>query len=124
MTNKIYIAGPMSGIAHFNFPAFNKAAKDFREQGFEVFNPAERDIERHGEDISICNPTGDQGLAKAQYGFSLRDALYDDLSFITKHATHIHMLRGWEKSLGARAEHATATALGLEISYQSIPEAA
>lgn len=38
---KIYIAGPMSGLVDFNFPAFHKMAASFRAQGFEVVNPAE-----------------------------------------------------------------------------------
>jgi len=32
--------------------------------------------------------------------------------------THIYMLRGWERSKGARAEHAVAVWIGLEIMYQ------
>jgi hypothetical protein len=30
----------------------------------------------------------------------------------------IYMLRGWEQSKGARAEHAVAVWIGLEIIYQ------
>lgn len=32
--------------------------------------------------------------------------------------THIYMLRGWENSKGATAEHAVAKWIGLEIIYQ------
>lgn len=49
---KVYVAGPMRGIPEFNFPAFNLAAKNLRADGHVVFNPAERDNERHGTDIS------------------------------------------------------------------------
>lgn len=38
---RIYIAGPMTGLPEFNFPAFHAAAKAWREQGWEVENPAE-----------------------------------------------------------------------------------
>lgn len=38
---KVYIAGPMTGLPDFNFPAFNAAAKEWREAGWDVLNPAE-----------------------------------------------------------------------------------
>lgn len=38
---KIYIAGPMTGLPAYNFPAFHAAAKAWREAGWEVVNPAE-----------------------------------------------------------------------------------
>lgn len=113
-----YLAGPMSGIPHFNFPAFNSAAATLRANGHSVFNPAERDIERHGGvDISFSNDKGDPEKAKRDFGFSLRDALADDTAFICKYADAIAMLPGWENSKGARAEHALAFALGHTIVY-------
>jgi hypothetical protein len=39
--SRVYIAGPMTGLPEFNFPAFHAAAKAWREAGWEVFNPAE-----------------------------------------------------------------------------------
>lgn len=112
---KIYVAGPMRGIPEFNFPAFHAATADLREQGHIVFNPAERDIEKTGVDISKGNATGDNALAEAQHGFSLREALKDDLEFICLHADAIALLPGWENSKGARAELHTALALGLDV---------
>ena len=115
---KYYLAGPMSGIPQFNFPAFHAAAKNLREQGHEVFNPAERDIERHhGVDISADNATGNVAQAAQTHGFSLREALAEDTAYICREADAIAMLPGWEKSNGARAEHALAVALGHEIVY-------
>lgn len=115
MIKTIYIAGPMQGIPHFNFPAFNRAADILRGQGFVVFNPAENDIAIHG-DISSDNPTGSVEQAEAT-GFSRRLALRDDLAWIAEHATTMCMLPGWEQSSGARAEHALATAINLEFVY-------
>lgn len=121
MGKRFYIAGPMSGLPNFNFPAFNAAALHLRGQGHTVFNPAERDIERHGgTDISAGNEKGDPALAASQHGFSLREALADDTAFICKEATAIAMLPGWENSKGARAEHALAVALGHEIIYLEV----
>lgn len=38
---RLYIAGPMTGIELFNFPAFNAAAAAWRAAGWDVLNPAE-----------------------------------------------------------------------------------
>ena len=35
---RIYIAGPMTGLPDFNYPAFNAAAARMRALGFEVEN--------------------------------------------------------------------------------------
>lgn len=112
---KVYIGGPMRGIPEFNFPAFHAAAVKLRAEGWYVFNPAEKDNERHGTDISKGNVTGDESIAAKEHGFNLREALALDLEFICKEADAIALLPGWEKSKGATAEKATADALGLEI---------
>jgi hypothetical protein len=114
---KIYLAGPMRGIPEFNFPAFYAAAAELRKAGHFVFNPAERDNEKHGTDISKGNATGDESVAASQHGFNLREALGADLAFICAHADAIALLPGWENSKGANAERATAVALGLEVIY-------
>lgn len=38
---RVYIAGPMTGLPEYNFPAFHAAAKAWRDAGWEVLNPAE-----------------------------------------------------------------------------------
>ena len=113
--NVIYLAGPMTGIKNFNFEAFNQAAYTLRKQGHIVFNPAEHDGEKYGEDI-FNNPTGDPKVL-AELGFSLDEALAADTQFICLKADTIAMLPGWENSKGARAEHALAFALGRKIIY-------
>lgn len=115
---KIYIAGPMTGIKNFNFPAFDAAAKLLERHGHEVFNPAEQDRKRHGGiDISIGNETGDPAISIAKYGFSLREALRDDTHWICMEANAIAMLPGWKASKGACAEHELAYALGHQMIY-------
>jgi hypothetical protein len=110
---RVYIAGPMSGIPEFNFPLFNKVAQELRDKGHSCFNPAARDLERLP---TVDFASGDVEKVKAQ-GFSLREALADDTNYICLEADAIVMLPGWEFSLGARAEHALATALKHTIIY-------
>ena len=109
----LYVAGPMRGIPHFNFPAFNEAAFKLRQQGHIVFNPAERDNDRHGTDIS--NVAGSEEQAEAEHGFSLREALGEDLAWICAQADGIVLLDGWEDSRGACTELMCANTLGLEV---------
>ncbi len=45
----IYIAGPMSGYPQYNFPAFDEARDELRENGWQVVSPADMDRE-HGLD--------------------------------------------------------------------------
>lgn len=117
---KLYLAGPMRGIPEFNFPKFHRLAAALRKAGFEVFSPAERDIERHnGVDVSLGNIEGSEEVAATTHGFNLRDALHDDLVYITKHADGIFLMDGWHKSKGAMAEKSTASALGLVIMFES-----
>lgn len=122
----IYVAGPMQGIAEFNFPRFNAVTAAFRAAGHVVFNPAEKDIERHaGTNIATGNTAGDIKQAKAEHGFSLRKALADDCKFICEQADIIVMLPGWELSKGANAEHRLGIALqseGVEFIYLSPAE--
>lgn len=112
---KLYLAGPMSGIKDFNFPAFMNAANYLRTLGHEVFNPAEKDIDI-GTDKLPSFSTGDIPSIEKE-GFSLREALAADTHFICLEADGIAMLPGWERSGGARAEWALAQALRLKTIY-------
>ena len=115
---RVYIAGPMRGHPHFNFPAFFAAEARLKDLGFEPFNPAAADNEAYGADVSADNPEGDEELAAVQFGLTLREALHRDTAWITQKADAIYMLKGWEASSGARAEWALANALGLDIYYE------
>ena len=83
---KIYIAGPMRGLPAFNYPAFNDWAKLHRDVGWDVVNPAE---------------IGAQFGTPEQHALETCDAVF--------------LMSGWQNSLGARQELATALHYGLKI---------
>lgn len=114
----VYVAGPMRGYPHFNFPMFHKATTVLRSQGYAVFSPAEQDIVANGgADPSVGNETGDAEQAKEEHGLTARDCFLRDTEYICKHADIIALLPGWERSKGATAEKALGDALGLMILY-------
>ena len=115
--SKVYVAGPMRGYPEFNFPAFNVATVKLQAAGHTVFNPAARDAMMHGEDFSKSNPDGDIEQAEKDFGFSLREAMAADLAWICEHADAIFLLKGWEKSAGAKCERALALTLGINVWY-------
>lgn len=108
----LYVAGPMRGIRHYNFPAFLYAGERLREAGFDVINPAERDLEK-GFDPIARQMTGWEDLSAE--GFDLRKALSWDLQQIAERCDGIALLDGWARSKGARAEVALAEALDLDV---------
>jgi len=104
---KLYLAGKMTGISQFNFPAFHDAARLLRGAGYEVFSPAEHD-EAMGFDSSQMT-----GFEVLDGPYTLREMLLADTSWICTHAEGIALIPGWETSKGAVAELALARALGL-----------
>ena len=91
----IYISGPMSGHENSNFPAFNEAARKFRNLGFPVLNPAD-----FGDDPK----------------HTWQDCLKRDIATMC-HADAIVLLDGWDQSKGANLELAVAEGLGLRVVY-------
>lgn len=90
---RIYIAGPMTGIEDYNFPAFNRAAGMLRESGWVVENPA------------------DHGVVE---GASWSDYLAYDLTRLGTCGA-VYLLRGWQNSKGAKLEYLIAKELGMVI---------
>ena len=91
---KIYLSGPMSGMAEYNFPAFHAAASKLRARGYDVFNPAEID-------------NGDTSKPKNYY-------LAQDIGAVLDCDTLV-LISGWKHSSGARLERDVAAAVGKEI---------
>lgn len=91
---KTYIAGPMTGIPEFNYPAFNAVAAQLRAEGVEVVNPAEQDSGSTGKPWDFYMRLGLRGLLEC-------DAVV--------------LLPGWKASRGARLERLIAEELGMRI---------
>lgn len=105
---QIYIAGPMSGIPEFNFPAFFQAQDDFEAQGWKVWNPANKDTESAVQKDQSYASGNDQQLMAS--GWDFKDAYLWDVEKVI-YSDAIYMLPGWEKSAGARGEHAVAVSI-------------
>jgi hypothetical protein len=115
---KIYLAGAMSNIPYFNFPEFFKYAELLRNQGYDVFSPAEQDIKTYGDFWKSC-PLGthEELIGKPGPIPTYREVLKVDLNYILDHADVIALIPGWEKSKGVKAELSLAECLGLEIMH-------
>lgn len=102
---EIYVAGPMTGYPEFNFPAFFRAQERLEAEGWKVWNPAAKESE-NGVLQSDSFATGNNTTLvsegwdwKGAFDWDCRKVIYSD---------GIYLLRGWEKSTGARAEWAVA----------------
>lgn len=93
----LYIAGPMTGIRDYNYPAFNQAEKDLRAAGYDTLNPVTS--EEH-------NTTG----TTQTWQWYMRHALA-----MVIEADGIALLSGWENSRGATLEVHVAQSLGLPV---------
>jgi hypothetical protein len=89
----LYVAGPMTGIEEFNYPAFRGAAEQLRAAGYEVEDPS-----------TNVNPTPDD------YHGWLRAGLAQLIR-----CDGVALLPGWESSGGARLEVNVGATLGLAV---------
>ena len=92
---RVYIAGPMTGLPDFNYPAFNAAAAKLRALGLEVLNPAE-------------NPPPPCGTWTGYMRMALRQLVECD---------RVVLLPGWSDSKGALIERSLAQALGMDVAH-------
>jgi hypothetical protein len=88
---RVYLSGPMTGIADNNFPAFHQWAAKLRAEGFDVVSPAE--IQEAG-DWEACLRADLRELCTCE-GLAL--------------------MPGWETSRGAHLELHVAHRLGLRV---------
>lgn len=94
---KIYIAGPMTGIEDFNYPAFHAEAGRLRAIGHDVLNPAE-------------NPVPPCGTWTGYMRMALRQLVECEC---------VVLLPGWIDSKGAVIERNLAQALGMPVRVAS-----
>lgn len=90
---RLYIAGPMTGLPEFNYPAFRAAAATLQGLGFEVEDPS-----------TNVNPTPEdyRGWLRAGLAQLIR-------------CDGVALLDGWEHSGGARLEVNVAATLGMRV---------
>lgn len=100
---KLYVAGPMSGIPQFNFPAFFAAGDKLRELGYEVVNPAELDDEED-KGAAMKSKDGKLGTGTGGIDKTWGDFLMRDVKLIADIVDGICVLPNWHKSRGARLE--------------------
>ena len=98
-----YIAGPMRGYVNLNYDAFDHAELLGGSIGYRIISPANLD-----RAVGIDGSSESEAMA-CQKEFVLRD-----IAAILS-CSHIAMLPGHTKSIGASAELAVARWLGLTI---------
>lgn len=113
---KLYLAGPMTGIPQFNYPAFIDAAKRLRDQGYDIVSPAELDSEKM-QAAALQSPDGalvSGGLSGQTWG----QILARDVHLIADKVDGIIFLENWVKSRGARLEAFVALLTGKKHFFQ------
>jgi len=110
----IYIAGPMTGIPKFNYPAFYEAAKEMRKAGYAVINPPENDSpevqraaldSKHGDWVDLPITAGHN---------TLHDIVQQNVDDVLS-SDGLCVLHGYAGSRGAMMEIALAERLNLPI---------
>lgn len=100
-----YVAGPMTGYAAYNYPAFEQAAAALRRQGLEV---------RSAHEVVHTEPiTAETGIVGSP---AYRRYIAEDLAVLLQ-CQAIVLLRGWPESTGAKFELTVALMLGLAVYF-------
>lgn len=92
---RCYVAGPMTGLPEYNFPAFFEAEALLRAEGWHVENPAQHGV-----------------VGEATWA----DYMLFDLGRLVTCST-LYLLPNWSKSRGASIEVRIARELGLSLMF-------
>lgn len=115
----------MSGLPRFNFPAFDEAARQLREQGYDVVSPAELDSPE-SRAAALASEDGDPEGYGAKTGETWGDLLARDVKIVADTVDAVAVLPGWETSRGARLETYVARLCGKPVllypSLNPVPE--
>lgn len=113
---KLYIAGPMTGLPQFNYPAFLELAAKLRASGYDVVSPAELD-DPEDRAAALASPNGLMSEFNSASSQTWGDFLARDVKLLADDGIEgIVVLPGWHLSRGARLETFVAKALcGLPI---------
>lgn len=112
---KWYLAGPMTGIPHFNYPLFDSVAAELRASGYDITSPAEMDDpETRAEALASETGIHPGGITN---GETWGDFLARDMKLIADTLGGIILLPGWERSKGARLETFVAIQCGYPIRF-------
>lgn len=99
-----YVAAPMAGMPHGNFPVIRSATRSLRKRGHDVTSPVELN-DADGEKLAL-----EHGNPR-RVEFLLRDlAIIGDAQIDA-----VVVLPGWEDSTGAQAEVAFAKSIGKPV---------
>lgn len=104
---RLYIAGPMTGLPNFNYPAFFAAEEQIAALGHEPLNPARTDGPTV-EDAVANSGTAENPAHPWEY------YLRRDIPKVTS-ADALVVLPGWQDSRGANLEVHIATQLGMPL---------
>ena len=111
---KCYLAGPMTGYEDLNIPLFLYVSKKLRAAGYEVFCPGDLSLATFGSLENLKNHSDDDLVELRKHQLSI------ELAWICRFAQRLYLLPGWEQSSGAKAEKATAEAIGIDV--RTVPE--
>lgn len=98
---RIYIAGPMRGYKHYNFPAFDAAAERLRRLGFEPVSPADMDRQLGFDPMTLPD---DHDWNSLPEGWDIREVAKRCCDAVIG-CDGIYLINGWRDSAGATAEY-------------------
>lgn len=97
----VYLSGPMTGLPEYNYPLFNRVAKELRNTGVTVCNPAE-----------FFGGKGDR--TREEY---MRESVRRLIA-----CDRVLTLPDWNKSAGAVLEIEIAKQIGMPVASYSVEE--